>query len=283
MPRPARCRRVCAKPIFKRFFAERESPCETVVLKVDEYEVVRIVDLEKRSHEHCAQQMQISRTTVTEIYEAARFKLADAIVNGKRLIIEGGNYVVCGGENRQNCPGRAGCWQKYSDGLIRKSTGETKMKIAVPVKHEMIYQHFGMASNFKLYTVENGKVTVSEVITSEGHGHGVKLNILLNQGVTSVICGGIGDNAINAFNTAGIDLIAGITGEADEAVAAYLDGTLIADMEAARSKQRKTRCPSKECGAGNGSGHCHGHGHGHGECGPDDCGCGKGAGRCGMR
>lgn len=275
MPRPARCRRVCAEPIFKCFRAERETPCETVVLKVDEYEVVRIVDLEKRSHEHCAQQMQISRTTVTEIYENARFKLADAIINGKRLIIEGGNYVVCGGENRQSCPGRAGCWQKYSEGSIRKSTGATKMKIAVPVKHEMIYQHFGMASSFKLYSVDNGHVITSEMISSEGHGHGVKLNALLDQGVNCVICGGIGDGAINALNSAGIDLVAGITGVADEAVAAYLNDTLIADMEAARSKQRKSHCQANENGGGNG--HC----HGHRGCDHDDCGCGKRAGHCG--
>ena len=49
--------------------------------------MIRLVDYEKRTHEQCAQQMQISRTTVTEIYEKARFKVADAIVNGKPLLI----------------------------------------------------------------------------------------------------------------------------------------------------------------------------------------------------
>ena len=149
------------------------------------------------------------------------------------------------------------------------------MKIAVPVKHEMIYQHFGMASSFKLYSVDNGHVITSEMISSEGHGHGVKLNALLDQGVNCVICGGIGDGAINALNSAGIDLVAGITGVADEAVAAYLNDTLIADMEAARSKQRKSHCQANENGGGNG--HC----HGHRGCDHDDCGCGKRAGHCG--
>ena len=74
MPRPSRCRRVCAEPLFRRFAPQAEegacpNEAQPVVLAVDEYEVVRIVDLYKRSHEECARQMQVSRTTVTEIYD----------------------------------------------------------------------------------------------------------------------------------------------------------------------------------------------------------------------
>jgi len=54
-------------------------------MTVDEYEAIRLIDLEKRTHEQCAEQMGISRTTVTEIYETARYKLADCVVNGKTL------------------------------------------------------------------------------------------------------------------------------------------------------------------------------------------------------
>ena len=72
---------------------------EAQVLTIEEYEVVRHVDYQKMTHEECARQMAISRTTVTEIYETARYKIADSLINGKILCIEGGNYRVCeGGE-----------------------------------------------------------------------------------------------------------------------------------------------------------------------------------------
>ncbi len=58
---------------------------EKVIMTMDEYETIRLVDLEKCTHEQCAKQMGIARTTVTEIYESARYKMADSIVNGKTL------------------------------------------------------------------------------------------------------------------------------------------------------------------------------------------------------
>lgn len=91
MPRPPRCRRICQAPQYESFSPEecpRES--EAVTLTLDEYEVIRLVDLEKKTHEQCAAQMDISRTTVTEIYETAREKIARCIVLGQRLVIAGG-------------------------------------------------------------------------------------------------------------------------------------------------------------------------------------------------
>ena len=72
-------------------------------MTVDEYEVIRLVDLKKYTHEQCAQQMGISRTTVTEIYESARYKLADSLVHGKVLSISGGNYCFCDGRDPFCC------------------------------------------------------------------------------------------------------------------------------------------------------------------------------------
>lgn len=106
MPRPQRCRRICSEPEFDSF-----QPCENsergcVELTLDEYEVLRLVDYEKKTHAQCSEQMDISRSTVTEIYENARFKLADCIVNGKKLLIGGGNYRLCDGNNK-------GCYKNY--------------------------------------------------------------------------------------------------------------------------------------------------------------------------
>ena len=104
MPRPPRCRRICQAPQYESFSPEecpRES--EAVTLTLDEYEVIRLVDLEKKTHEQCAAQMDISRTTVTEIYETARGKIARCIVLGQRLVIAGGNYRLCEGREHTRC------------------------------------------------------------------------------------------------------------------------------------------------------------------------------------
>ena len=78
MARPTRCRRVCAEPVCSGFLPRGEGGGDTVVLTVDEYEAIRLVDYEGRTHEQCAAQMEVSRTTVTEIYEIARFKLSES-------------------------------------------------------------------------------------------------------------------------------------------------------------------------------------------------------------
>ena len=107
MPRPQKRRKICKEPAFAQFSPDSAPEADAVVLTVDEFEVVRLVDLEKLTHEMCAERMEISRTTVTEIYESAREKIADCLVNGKRLVIEGGDVALC--ERHAQCPGRGHC------------------------------------------------------------------------------------------------------------------------------------------------------------------------------
>ncbi len=99
MPRPRKWRNVCCLPERKRF-GPLDSPtdAENVVnMTVDEYETVRLIDLEGFTQEECAGQMKIARTTVQGIYNDARKKLAESLVNGKILWIEGGEYRLCDG------------------------------------------------------------------------------------------------------------------------------------------------------------------------------------------
>ena len=97
MPRPQRCRRICKEPRVIGFSPDTATEQKYVVLTLDELEVIRLVDLEKQTHEQCARQMEISRSTVTEIYESARVKVADCLVNGYHLSIGGGKYKLCDG------------------------------------------------------------------------------------------------------------------------------------------------------------------------------------------
>ena len=103
MPRPQRCRRVCRKPEYDLFLPEGGGGTESVSLSVDEFEVLRLVDYEKLTHEQCARIMDISRTTVTEICDSAHQKLMDSLIHGKRLEISGGNFRLCRGEAEEGC------------------------------------------------------------------------------------------------------------------------------------------------------------------------------------
>ena len=101
------------------------------------------------------------------------------------------------------------------------------MKIAVTYDNGNIFQHFGKTEFFKVYEVEDNKVISSEVIGSNGTGHGALAGLLADQGVDVLICGGIGGGAQAALEEAGVELCAGARGDADQAVEAYLKGELV--------------------------------------------------------
>lgn len=101
------------------------------------------------------------------------------------------------------------------------------MKIAVTYEDGKVFQHFGKTEFFKVYEVEDSKVISSEVIGSNGTGHGALAGLLAGQSIDVLICGGIGGGAQAALEEAGIELCAGAQGDADQAVDAYLKGELV--------------------------------------------------------
>lgn len=109
MPRPRKCRKVCRMPSVSEFCPVGFAG-QWVTLTIDEYETVRLIDREGFSQEECAGFMQVARTTVQQIYNTARHKIACALVEGAGLRIEGGSYTLCSGEERE-C-GCGGC-QKH--------------------------------------------------------------------------------------------------------------------------------------------------------------------------
>lgn len=101
MPRPVKNRRICALPRYRLFVSRQGDTAQQVTLAVEEYETIRLIDLLGCTQEECARQMAVSRTTVQGIYNKARHKLADALVNGYAIAIEGGMYEVC--QNEEGC------------------------------------------------------------------------------------------------------------------------------------------------------------------------------------
>ena len=101
------------------------------------------------------------------------------------------------------------------------------MKIAVTYENGQVFQHFGHTAQFKLYDVENGTVASSQVVDTNGSGHGALAGFLKDHQVDALICGGIGGGAQMALAEAGIRLYAGCQGDADTRVAELLAGTLV--------------------------------------------------------
>ena len=136
------------------------------------------------------------------------------------------------------------------------------MRIAVTYESGEIFQHFGHTSQFKVYDVADGTVVASEVIDTNGSGHGALAGLLQLIHADVLICGGIGGGAQMALSQAGIRLYGGVSGDADDAVAALLAGQL--DYN-----------PNVRC-----SHHEDHHGEGH-TCGDHGCGTHSCGGHCG--
>ena len=140
------------------------------------------------------------------------------------------------------------------------------MKIAVTYDNGNVFQHFGKTEFFKVYEVENGQIISSRVISSGGTGHGALAGLLAGQSVDVLICGGIGGGAQAALAEAGVELCAGASGDTDQAVKDYLNGSLVST--------------GANCDHHHQEGHsCGGHEEGHscgGGCG-DSCGGGCGS------
>ena len=133
------------------------------------------------------------------------------------------------------------------------------MKIAVTYENGQVFQHFGHTEQFKLYEVEDGRVVSSQVVDTNGSGHGALAGFLREYGVDALICGGIGGGARNALAQAGIQLYPGASGDADAQVEALLAGRL--------GYAPDPVCAHHDHGEGHACGHHHDHDCGHGSCG----------------
>lgn len=239
MPRPKKCRKVCCLPKIDAFYPAGGAKV-WITLTVDEYEAIRLIDKECLSQEDCAKFMQVSRATVQNVYDSARHKLAQALVDGVAIRIAGGNYTLCDGTKKQ-------CCQKH----CCSKKGEQKMKIAVTYENGQIFQHFGHTEQFKIYEIADGKIISSEIVAANGCGHGALAGFLAAHHVAALICGGIGGGAQMALRQANIQLFGGVQGDADQAVENFICGNLAYDPDAKcdhHAHEEGHSCGSHGCG-----------------------------------
>lgn len=130
------------------------------------------------------------------------------------------------------------------------------MKIAVTYENGNIFPHFGHTKQFKIYEIEDSKIVGTQIVDTEGSGHGALAGMLSALKADVLICGGIGAGAQSTLAEAGIRLYGGVPGSADEAVDQLLAGKLVFDQN--------VHCDHHEEGSHHGSGH---------HCGEDKHGC----------
>ena len=206
MPRPSKKKTISAIPTFTCFTnIETPSTDHYIRMSLEEFETIRLIDYQGKQQQECAEQMQISRGSVQMLYDEARKKISRFLIEGCQLYIDGGNYQL---NHKQ------------------KEIGDGNMKIAVPYDQGQVFQHFGHTSTFKIYEVNDNTITNSELVDTNGNGHGALVGFLKQHDVNVLICGGIGAGAKNALSEAGITLYGGACGFADEQVSSFLQGNL---------------------------------------------------------
>lgn len=214
MTRPKQCRSVEFPPGakgFRPFGGSCGRNREIAILQIDEYEALRLIDYNGLSQESAAKLMQISRPTLTRIYDSARKAVAKAIVENRILQIGNGDVEYYGG------------W--HSSINTNKNNKEMK-KIAIPTTNGKLFLHFGKASQFTFVTIDNEKVVTTETIDAPEHAHGVAPRFVIAHGATDVIAGGIGAMPVNMLMEAGIEVHIGAPAlSIEDIVAKYIDGT----------------------------------------------------------
>ncbi len=215
MARPKQCRKVFVPPVaigFKPYGCNSRKQ-GSIALQYDEYEVVRLLDYEGKMQEEAAAEMNVSRPTLTRIYDHARKIIAQALVEGKTLEITGGNVTFHG----------AFQWINNSN-----KSNNMKQKIAIPTADGFLWPHFGKAPQVTFVTVEDGKVIETETLTAPEHAHGAMPRFMAAQGATDILCGGLGAGAVEVIRQLGLNLHAGAPAIAvEEVVKMYLDGTIV--------------------------------------------------------
>lgn len=124
------------------------------------------------------------------------------------------------------------------------------MKIAVTYENEQVFQHFGHSKQFKIYNVEDKKIISSEVIDTNGSGHGALAGFLKEHKVDTLICGGIGGGAKVALANYGINLYGGVSGNTDEVINTFLNDKLQynPNIECSHHHEGEHNCGSHGCG-----------------------------------
>ena len=104
------------------------------------------------------------------------------------------------------------------------------MRVAIPCDDNRVAQHFGRCPSYAIFDIEKGKIIKKEIIANPGHEPGFLPKFLAEKGVQKIICCGIGPRAVQLFESLGIEVIAGVEGNIEEAIREFIEGKLKSDF-----------------------------------------------------
>jgi predicted DNA-binding protein (UPF0251 family)/predicted Fe-Mo cluster-binding NifX family protein len=216
MVRPQKCRRVAAVPGVT-YFKPAGIPLrflQEVCLTIAQAEALRLKDVEGLEQAEAAVRMGISRPTFQRLLTSARKQVSDALLNGKAIRIEGGNFQV-----------NPSAFNYYEN---QENIGGKTMKYAMPVSGNQLMPHFGQASEFMLMDLDDtGKVLKKETIAVQPHSCGTLPLELARRGVSVVLAGGMGMGPRMAFQQSNILVVLGVSEpDPEKAAAAHVNNTL---------------------------------------------------------
>jgi predicted DNA-binding protein (UPF0251 family)/predicted Fe-Mo cluster-binding NifX family protein len=259
MSRPCKCRRVCFMPGVT-YFTPAGIPMSRLTencLSHEEVEAIRLRDLERLEQMECGMKMNVSRPTFQRILASARLKIADSLLTGKALRIEGGNYEftkadeLSGSAETGSEEGRS-VQEGGPTGLGKGLTGGTAVSNKIAVISDdgkTISQHFGRAPYYVVVTLDNNKIISKEQRAKAGHHsfgaqaeehpapgapHGFDAGSQAKHAVMAqpigdcrvLRAGGMGRGAYESLKSAGIESIITDVSDIDRAVALYSEGKL---------------------------------------------------------
>ncbi len=199
MARPRKCRKVCLIPKCRKFIPNSWDKKSTITLFIDEAEAIRLIDKEGLTQEETAVLMGVARTTVQQIYQDARVKIATALVDGKALVIDGGDVEVCS----SFCCNNQKCYQ-VEDSM----KNEKKRIIAIPLSSDKktLATKFSHAPYFALYDYSSKTIEYIENCEIENRTGVSVARLICEQCVSYVLCLEMGDKVKSFFIKSGVSI-----------------------------------------------------------------------------
>lgn len=209
---------------------------EEVALGHDEVEAIRLKHLEKMDQEAAAKEMGVSQPTFHRLLASAHEKLAEAVIKGKALRIEGGNVTLQEGFQVSACGRERDCgrvWKKAAARRLQSSKPGGSMKIAVTsingTLEGAVDERFGRCKKLVVYDPETKAVEVVDNVSNMGMAQGAGIQTaqnVVNAGAKTVISGHFGPKAFQVLNAAGIDIYTAADVTVAEALKRFEEGQL---------------------------------------------------------
>lgn len=213
-------------PLCNRFgpICDTDSINGVIIMSVDEYEALRLIDYDCLSQTEGAEKMQVARTTLQGIYSSARKKVASAFVENKEIVIAGGNYSVL---NKQKH--RMGCMKRrcLSGNYLTNREERKIMLVVIPVDEKKedttVCPSFGRCPYFLLYNSQSKKIEfIDNEATNAAGGAGIKAaQAVLDTNADALITPRCGENAMEVLKATDIKVYKTKFITAKESIEAY--------------------------------------------------------------